>query len=122
VLGKRGERAGNRCRDIVGYGDRLEHPPKVRAERADGFEVVRLQARQSIESIVHRRHIRHDSLEGVRRHAEAIRHTDALDPRKFRQVCRLATNERDMRLVDLVEPQHVAVQTLTSFTEGAPTA
>ena len=68
-----------------------------------------LQARQPIEPLVDRRRVRHDPPEGVRRHAEAGRHADAFDPRKLPQVRALAANERDLRLVDLLETQHVAL-------------
>jgi hypothetical protein len=40
-----------------------------------------VQARQLIEPIVDRRRFRHDPSEGVRRHAKASRHADAVDPR-----------------------------------------
>ncbi len=70
--------------------------------------VIRAQARQPIEPAVDRRRVRHDPLEGIRRHAEAGRHADAFDPRELPQVCALAADDRDLCLVDLVESQHVA--------------
>ena len=103
-----GERAGDRRRQIVGDRDPFERPADLRAERADRLPVVRLQARQPIEPIVDRRRFRHDPQEGVRRHAKAGRHADAFDPRKLPQVRALAASERDLRLVDLIETQHVA--------------
>ncbi len=112
VLAEPGERAGNRRRQIVGDGDRFDGPADLRAERADRLAVVRLQARQPLEPIVDRRRFRHDPLEGVRRHAKASRHADALDPRKLAQVRALAANDRDLRLVDLLEIQHVAAHPL----------
>ena len=69
--------------------------------------VVRVQARQPIEPIVDRRRSRHDPPEGVRRHAEAVRHADALDPRQPAQVRALAADDRDLRLVNLLKIQHV---------------
>ena len=78
-----------------------------RAERADRLPVVRVQARQLIEPIVDRRRFRHDPPEGVRRHAEAGRHADALDPRQLAQVRALAADDRDLRLVDLLQIPHV---------------
>ena len=90
-------------------GDPFEGPADLRAERADRLPVVRVQARQLIEPIVDRRRFRHDPSEGVRRHAEASRHADAVDPRQLAQVRALAANDRDLRLVDLVQTQHVAV-------------
>ena len=112
LLAEPGERAGNRRRQIVGDGDPFDGPADLRAERADRLPVVRLQARQPIEPIVDRRRFRHDPLEGVRRHAKASRHTEAFDPRKLPQVRALAANDRDLRLVDLLETQHVAAHPL----------
>jgi hypothetical protein len=65
---------------------------------------VRLQARQSIEPSVDRGRFRHDPPEGVRGNAEANRHAKAFYPRKLPQVRAFAANNRDLRLVDLVEP------------------
>ena len=81
------------------------------------------QARQPIEPIVDRRRLRHDPPEGVRRHAEARRHADAVDPRQLAQVRALAADDRDLRLVDLFETHHVAVVRthrvpLSSFAAG----
>src|SRR5207248_10979888 len=87
----------------------------LRAERADRLPVVLLQARQPIEPIVDRRRFRHDPPEGVRRHAKASRHAEALDPRKLPQVRALAANDRDLRLVDLLETQHVAAHPLPPY-------
>ena len=106
VLAEPGERAGDRRREIVGDGDRFEGPADLRAERADRLPVVRVQARQLIEPIVDRRRCRHDPSEGVRRHAKARRHLDAVDPRQLPQVRALAADERDLRLVDFVKTHH----------------
>ena len=51
------------------------------------------QARQPIEPIVDRRRFRHDPPERVRRHAEAGRHADAVDPRQLPQVRALAADD-----------------------------
>ena len=92
-----------------GMAIRFEGPADLRAQRADRLPVVRVQARQLVEPIVDRRRVRHDPPEGVRRHAEASRHVDAFDPRKLPQLRALAPNDRDLRLVDLLQIQHVAV-------------
>ena len=97
------ERAGDRRRQIVGDGDPFDGPADLRAERPDRLPVVRLQERQSIEQIADRRRLRHDPPEGVRRDAEASRHADPFDPRKLPQVRRLAADDRDLCLVDLME-------------------
>ena len=62
---------------------------------------------------------RHDPPEGLRRHAEAGRHADAFDPRELPQVRALATNDCDLRPVDLLETParrfpsaHLPLQTL----------
>ena len=81
LLAELGESAGDRRREIARDGDRFEGPADLRAERADRLPVVRVQARQLIEPIVDRRRFRHDPSEGVRRHAKASRHADAVDPR-----------------------------------------
>jgi hypothetical protein len=106
-LAEPGERAGYRRRKIVGDGDPLEDPADLRAERADLLPVIRVQARQPIKPIVHRPRFRHDPPEGIRRHTEASRYADAFDPRKLPQMHALAANDRDLRLVDLLETQHV---------------
>ncbi len=106
-----GERAGDRRRQIVRDGDRFDGPADLRAQRAESLPVVRLCARQPIESIVDRRRLRHDPLEGVRRDAVPSRHANAFDPRKLPQLRALAADERDLGLVDLLESQHVAAHT-----------
>ena len=58
------------------------------------------------------RHRGHDPPEGVRRYAKARRHANALDPRKLPQVGALAAHERDLRLVDLFQTQHVTLDHL----------
>src|SRR5206468_6115305 len=98
----------DRRRQIVGDGDPFECPADLRAERADRLPVVRVLARQPVELIVDRRRFRHDPPEGIRRHAEASRHAYAFDPRKLAYVRALAANDCDLRLVDLLETQHVA--------------
>ena len=109
LLAEPGERTGDRRRQIVRDGDLVDGPPDLRAERADRLPVVRTQARQPIKPIIDRRRFRHDPPERVRCHTEAGRHADAFDPRELPQVRALATNERDLRPVDLLETQHVAV-------------
>ena len=106
LLAETGERVGDRRRHVVGDGDPLDGPADLRAERADRLPVVRVEARQPIEPIVDRRRLRHDPPEGVRRHAEARRHADALDARELPQVRALAADERDLRPVDLLKVQH----------------
>ncbi len=104
---ERGERAGDRRRDIVRDGDPFDGPANLRAERPEPLPVVRFQARQPVEPAAERRRLRHDPPEGVRRHAEAPRHADAVDPRQRAQVRALAADDRDPRLVDLLKIQHV---------------
>src|SRR6202035_4081361 len=77
--------------------------------RTDRLPVIGVQARLPVEPIVERRRFRHDPPEGARRHAKASRHANAFDPRQLPQVRALAANERDLRLVDLLETQHVAL-------------
>ena len=107
LLAEPGERAGDRRREIARDGGPFDGPADLRAERADRLPVVRVQARQLIEPVVDRRRLRHDPPEGVRRHAEAGRHADAVDPRQPAQVRALAADDRDLRLVDLVQTHHV---------------
>ena len=102
LLAEPGERAGDCRRQILRDGDPFQGPADFRAQRADRLPVVRVQARQSSEPIVDRRRFRHDPSEGVRRHAEASRHADAFDPRQLPQLRALATNDRDLCLVDLL--------------------
>ena len=113
LLAEPGDRAGDRRRQIVGDGDPFEGPADLRAERADRLPVIRAQARQPIKPFVDRRRFRHDPPEGIRRHTEASRYADAFDPRKLPQVRALAANDRDLRLVDLLETQHVVAHPST---------
>ena len=108
-LAEPGEGADDRRHHIVRDDNPFEHPADLRAERANRLPVVRVQARQPIEPSIDRPRFRHDPPERVGRHAKASRHTDAFDPRKLPQVRALAANDRDLRLVDLLETQHVAV-------------
>jgi hypothetical protein len=109
LLAEPGDRAGDRRRQIVRDGDPFEGPADLRAERANRLQALRVEARQPIELSVDPRHCCHDPPEGVRRHAKASRHANAFDPRKLPQVRALAADERDLRLVDLFETQHVAL-------------
>jgi hypothetical protein len=109
VLAQTGEREGDRRRHLVGDDDPFEGSADLRAERADRPAVVRVQARQPIDPIVDRRRLRHHPAEGVRGHAEPGRHTDAFDARELCQVRALGADDRDLRLVDLLETQDVAV-------------
>jgi hypothetical protein len=107
MLAELAERPGDRRREITGKGDPFDGPADLRADRADRLPVFRFQTRQRIEPTVDRRRFRHDPSEGVRRHAEAGRHADAVDPRQLAQVRALAANDRDPRLDNLVKTQHV---------------
>ena len=80
--------------------------------------VVRVQARQPIEQVVDRRRVRHDAPEGVRRHAEAGRHVDAVDPRELAQVGALAADDGDLRPVDLLEPQERGSSLFSAITSS----
>jgi hypothetical protein len=107
LLAEPGKSAGDRRREIARDGGVVDGPAELRAERADRLPVVRVQARQLIKPIVDRPRLRHDPSEGVRRHAKASGHADALDPRQPAQLRALAANDGDLRLVDLVKAQHV---------------
>jgi hypothetical protein len=109
LLAETGERKGDRRCHIVGDRDPFEGPADLCAELADRVPVSWVKARQPIEQIVDRRGLRHHPPEGVRRHTKARRHAGAFDLRKLPQVRALAANDRDLRLVDLWESQHVAV-------------
>ena len=106
ILAESGESAGDRRREIAGHGGLVEDPADLRAERADPLPVVRVQARQLVEPVVDRRRVRHDPSEGVGRHTETGRHADTVDPRQPAQVCALAADHRDLRLVDLLEKSY----------------
>jgi hypothetical protein len=113
LLAELGESAGDRRREIARDGDPFDGPADLRAERTDRLPVIRVQARQLIEPIVDRRRFRHGAPVRVRRHAKASRYADAFDPRNLPQVCALAANDCDLRLVDLLETQHVAAHPST---------
>ena len=98
----------DRRREIARDGDPFDGPADLRAERANRLPVVRVQARQPVESFVDGRRFRHDPPEGVRRYAEASRHANAFDPRKLPEVRALAANDCDLRLVDVLETHLVA--------------
>ncbi len=93
----------------------FDGPADLGAERSNRLSVVRIEPIEPIEPIVDRRCFCQDPLEGVRRHAKARRHPDALDPRKLPEARPLAPNDRDLRLVNLLEVQHVATHPLTSL-------
>ena len=67
---------------VVGDDDSFEGLSDIGAEHADRLAVVGREPRQSIEMFVNRG-LRQDPLEGVRRHTEPRRHTDAFDPREL---------------------------------------
>ncbi len=90
VLAEPGERARDRLRDVVRDGERLDGPADLRTERTGRLPVVRVQAGQPVEQAVERRRSRQGPPEGVRGHAEAGRHADAVDPRQRAQVRALA--------------------------------
>src|SRR5688572_7666913 len=106
LLAEAGERAGDRRRQIVGDGNPFHDPADLRADRSDGLPVVRPQSRQPVKPVVHRR-LRHDPLEGEGRHTEAWRHAEAFDPRQLTKVRALASDDGDLRPVDLLKAQHV---------------
>nr|BFE76029.1 hypothetical protein GCM10020092_093300 [Actinoplanes digitatis] len=101
------ERTGDRRRHVVGDAGTFDRLADLRAERADLVPGVGVQPRQPIQLIVDRRRLRHGPPEGVRGHAEAVRHVDAIDARQLTQVRALATDDRDVRLADLLKIQHV---------------
>ena len=120
LLAESGERTRDRRGQIVGDGDPFERPADLCAQGADRLPVIRVEVREPIDPFVDRRHVRHDPAEGVRRHAEAGRHTGANDAREFPEVRTLAADHRDLRLVDLLEPQHVAAHDLQCQHTRAP--
>ncbi len=118
VRAEPGEGARDRLRDVVRDGGRLDGTADLRAERTEPFPVVRVRAGQPVEQAVERRRPLHDPPEGVRRHAEAGRHADAVEPRQRAQVRALAADERDPRLVDLLEVPHVPRVHRAPFSAG----
>ena len=101
---KPGDRAGDRRRQIAGDGDPLNGPADLRTERADRLPVVGVQAATAGRAA--RRSRRAAVM--IRRKASVVtqkprRHANAFDPGELPQVRALAPNERDLRLVDLVE-------------------
>ena len=113
LLAEPGDRGGDRRGQIVGYGDPFERSADLRAERGNLLPVIRLEAREPINRIVERRCFSDDPPEAVRRDTEAGRYADAFDPRELTQVRALATNDRDLRLVDLIETQHIVAHLST---------
>ena len=109
LLAEPSDGTGDLRRDVDGDGDRLDDPAQLGAHCADGIAVVWPQARQlaAYRRRAERVRFGDDSLEGVGRHAETIRHAHAIDPGKLRQIRALATNGRDVRRIDLREVQYV---------------
>src|SRR4029079_8543337 len=70
------------------------------------------ELRQLVEQLADRRQCRCDPSIGERRHTEARRYADPLDPRKLAQVTGLTTYHRDLRLVDLLETHYAIAQRL----------
>ncbi len=112
-LAEPGERAGYGGRKLVGNGDRFNCPADLGAECAHRLPVIRDQARQPIEQLPDRRCLLHDPPEGIRGNTEARRYVDAFDPRKLPKLRAFATNDGDLRLVDLLETQHVVAHPAT---------
>ena len=108
-----GDRAGDRRGQLVGEGDLLQGPAELRAERADRLPVAGVHAGQPVELIVDPGRRGHDPPEGVRRHAKAGRDANALDSPKLAQPRPLSADDRSLRLVDLLETQHVAAHPST---------
>ena len=102
------EGSGNWPRQIAGNDDPFDGPTDLRAQRADRLPVVRAQARETVELIIDQGLFSDNPPEGIRRDAEAGRHADALDPEELPKVRSLATNDRDLAPVDLLQIQHVA--------------
>ena len=103
-----GERAVDRCHHVVRDDDPFDGSSDLCAARANRVPVVRVQARQPIESIVDRRRVRDDPPEGDRRHTEAGRHADTLDPRELSEVRALAADDCNLGPVDVLEAEHIA--------------
>ena len=80
VFAEPGEGTGDRGRQTAGYLDRFEGLTDAGTDRPDCFPVGRVQERQAIETFVDHRCLRQDLPEGIRGHAEAGRHTYAIDP------------------------------------------
>jgi hypothetical protein len=107
LFAESGKCARDRRREIARDGNAFDAPAKACAVRADGVAVIGVHPGQLIELIADRRRVRNDPPEGVRRHAKAVRHADAVDPRQCAEVRGLAANGRDLGLGYLVKIQHV---------------
>ena len=122
ILAEPGESAGDRRREVARNGDPFDGSADLRAERTDRLPVVRMHAGQLIEPVVDRRRRCDDPPERVRGHAEASRHVDAVDPRQNSQVRALAADERELRLVNLVQTQHVLLVHRETSAAAVPSA
>jgi len=69
--------------------------------------------RQSIQTIVERRHGLENLAKGARRDAEAGRNADTRDSRQLGQMRALAAGNRDLRMAELLEIQHATTHSLT---------
>src|SRR5690242_15166866 len=100
------ERASDRGDHVIGDDARFDCAAKLSADLTDRVAVARIEMRDAIEQIVHRRRTLHDHVVRVRRHAKAGGHTDAVNARELPQVRALAADDRTLCPTDILQSQY----------------